>query len=61
VDNAWNTGAVPHDAAFRGRYDWIVIWPANEPRDSALVRDLPGDARFIELPGFTPLRVWRRR
>lgn len=61
VDNAWNTGAVAHDAVFRARYEWIVLWPATEPRDSAMVRELPADPRFTELPGYAPLRVWRRR
>jgi len=61
VDNAWNTTAVPHDAAFRARYDWIVVWLATEPRDSALTRDLAKDPRFEELSGYSPLRVWRRR
>lgn len=61
----WNTGAVPRDAAFRARHEWIVLWPAadpaGDPSDGAMAAVLETDPGFVEREGFEPLLVYERR
>jgi hypothetical protein len=65
MDGAANTAALERDAAFRARYDWIILWPAADrigtPSDAALAESLATDTRFARHPGTDPLIVYERR
>jgi uncharacterized membrane protein len=53
------------DSVARGRYDWIVLWPASappgEPRDRPLADSLAADPRFRAVSGYEPFVVFHRR
>lgn len=54
-----------HSAEVRGRYSYIVLWPAADPpdlpHDGALVDSLTHDSRFSELKGYEPFIVFQRK
>ena len=62
----WSTYERGRDPDFRGRYRFVVLWPAGDPdsagaRDRPLADSLAHDARFIARPGYEPFVVFERR
>jgi uncharacterized membrane protein len=53
-----------HSAEVRGRYGYIVLWPAADPpdlpHDGALADSLAHDSRFTEIRGYAPFVVFQR-
>jgi hypothetical protein len=61
----YSTYEAGREPAFRGRYAWIIVWPAADPpgqlRDAPLADSLEHDPRFVRHPGFEPFVVFERR
>jgi len=62
----WSTYERGRDPGFRGRYQFVVLWPAGDPdsagaRDRPLADSLAHDTRFAARAGFEPFVVFERR
>jgi hypothetical protein len=62
----WSAYERGRDPGFRGRYRFIVLWPAGDPdstasRDHPLADSLAHDPRFEARPGYEPFVVFERR
>jgi uncharacterized membrane protein len=57
-------GDVAWTADVRGAYRWVVLWTGEDDarvnRDVALADSLRSDPRFVSVPGFEPLTVFRQ-
>ena len=64
-DDWESTGPLALDAAFRRRYQMIVLWPGGDApgvvRERTLADSLAGDPHFVRRPGFEPFIVYQRR